>query len=489
MALHEAGPRLKTTATGGNHAPLLLGEEMTNNFWIDTAEDAAEGMHNPKLFIGGGLGLGLILGSLLNPITGLAALAYGVYLAWDANERNSDQIEAVGDGLIAHLLDKKQLREYHAASGTERVHAELAQAIARELRLSGDAEQLAKSLGLLGKNAAPAPLQLPPVVAEDAPLLPAPIGASTRLNALPVAATPAGGQQWDEDEAAIAPTATGILQDCLNYPAILIYGPSGSGKSTLAQWLIQQRLVAGHHCEILDPHAAFGAWEGLPVYGAGMDYQACDDRLVAFAELVKARYQVLSTKPNFNPQPRTLLTEEFTSWATHCPNAGQFFASSMSDLRKVNMFAIYVAHGRTLTSLGGKAGVAEQRDQSLLEIELSAIVGAGGKAMPGGKAKIYYPGQKNTPITVDVPHLEAQQPGNQGLESAYSADSLDDEVAIIREVLIKAAEPLRASQIRQKHRALKDGVDTKALEQKLERMAHEGFIDRLPETPPRYAVL
>ncbi|MBD2234886.1 ATP-binding protein [Phormidium tenue] len=452
----------------------------TQPLWIDTAEDAAEGMHNPKLYIGGGLAGGLILGSLLNPLTGLAALAYGIYLAWDANERNSDQIEAVSDGLVAHLLDKKHLRQYQADVGADQVQAELTQAIARELRLSDDAENLAKSLGLLGKNAPAAPPQLSPA---------APIGPSTRLNALPVAATPSGSQQWDEDEVAIAPTATGILQDCLAYPTILIYGPQGSGKSTLAHWLIQQRIAAGHHCEILDPHAAYGAWEGLPLYGAGMDYAACDARLVAFADLVKSRYQVLSTKPNFNPKPYTLLTEEFTNWAQHCSHAGQFFGSSMSDLRKVNMFAVYVAHGRTLTSLGGKAGVAEQRDQTLLEIELSAIVGPGGKAMPSGKANVYYPGQKNTPIAVEVPTLELEQPANnQGLESAYSADSSNDEVAIIREVLIKANEPLLASQIRQKHRALKDGVDTKALEQKLERMAHEGFIERLPENPPRYAV-
>ncbi|MBD2110729.1 MULTISPECIES: hypothetical protein, partial [Cyanophyceae] len=119
----------------------------TQPLWIDTAEDAAEGMHNPKLYIGGGLAGGLILGSLLNPLTSLAALAYGLYLAWDANERNSDQIEAVSEGLIAHLLDKKQLRKYQADVGTDRVQAELAQAIARELRLSDEAEKLAKSLG------------------------------------------------------------------------------------------------------------------------------------------------------------------------------------------------------------------------------------------------------------------------------------------------------------------------------------------------------
>ncbi|MBD2114947.1 MULTISPECIES: hypothetical protein [Cyanophyceae] len=138
----------------------------THPLWIDTAEDAAEGMHNPKLYIGGGLAGGLVLGSLLNPLTGLAALAYGLYLAWDANERNSDQIEAVSDGLIAHLLDKKQLRAYQGEVGADQVQAELAQAIARELRLSDEAETLAKSLGLLGKPKARP--QLPPKPLEAA---------------------------------------------------------------------------------------------------------------------------------------------------------------------------------------------------------------------------------------------------------------------------------------------------------------------------------
>lgn len=126
--------------------------------WIDTAEDAAEGMHNPKLYIGGGLAGGLVVGSLLNPLSGVAILAYGIYLAWDANERNSDQIEAVSEGLIAHLLNKKQLGKYQSEVGAEQVRVELTEAIARDLRLSDDAESLARTWGLLGK-----PKALPPV--------------------------------------------------------------------------------------------------------------------------------------------------------------------------------------------------------------------------------------------------------------------------------------------------------------------------------------
>ncbi|MGB3202755.1 MAG: hypothetical protein WBA99_17750 [Nodosilinea sp.] len=177
----------------------------TQPLWIDTAEDAAEGMHNPKLYIGGGLAGGLLLGSLLNPLSGIAALAYGIYLAWDANERNSDQIEAVGDGLIAHLLDKKQLRKYQADVGADQVQAELAQAIGRELRLSDDAETLAKSLGLLGKPKALPPADKPtPEHAQGDTATPPPIGAATVVDDIRQQSQPAiaigSSAPWDEDE-------------------------------------------------------------------------------------------------------------------------------------------------------------------------------------------------------------------------------------------------------------------------------------------------
>lgn len=188
--------------------------------WIDTAEDAAEGMHNPKLYIGGGLAGGLVLGSLLNPLTGIAALAYGIYLAWDANERNSDQIEAVGDGLVAHLLDKKHLRQYQADVGADQVQAELSQAIARELRLSDDAETLARSLGLLGETKALLPVgirsfiaaQPTPEHAQGDRAAPPPYGAETAVDDDRRPSQPATDMgfsaPWDEPENGGDDTAT-----------------------------------------------------------------------------------------------------------------------------------------------------------------------------------------------------------------------------------------------------------------------------------------
>lgn len=126
-----------------------------SNHWVDVAEDRAESMHNPKMGLGLGLVGGLIFGALLNPMTAFASIAWGLYAAWDENEKNSDQIEAVEDGIIAHVLDKRLLRQYVLAVGVDQVKEELSEAIARELKLSPPAEELAQRWELRSKKKAP----------------------------------------------------------------------------------------------------------------------------------------------------------------------------------------------------------------------------------------------------------------------------------------------------------------------------------------------
>lgn len=219
----------------------------------------------------------------------------------------------------------------------------------------------------------------------------------------PIQPVNSAAPEWDEEEDTPIDTSGDEqrLRDALGYPAVLIYGASGSGKSTLARWFVHERQQIGHTVEVCDPHRAYGQWEDVEHYGDGLDYQACDERLRAFSEKVENRYRTLAQRPNYNPRPHTLLTEEFTNWATQCAYSGSFFASSMSDLRKVNMHALYVAHGRTLSALGGSSGTAKQRDNSLLEIELDVALDGNGRPVPSGKGHIKYPQQnKRVPFTV-----------------------------------------------------------------------------------------
>jgi hypothetical protein len=140
--------------------------------WTDIAENRAESVHNPKLYLGAGLLGALILGAMLNPATAIAALAWGGYAAWEANEQNSDQVEAVEEGIVAHLLDKKQLRGYLVAVGREQVITELKMAIARELKLSSAAQDLVKRWNL--KPADPPTLEALPQAEPTPSAEPAP---------------------------------------------------------------------------------------------------------------------------------------------------------------------------------------------------------------------------------------------------------------------------------------------------------------------------
>ena len=348
-------------------------------------------------------------------------------------------------------------------------------------------EQLLEEWGIEPKDAGPdlpqfqwlqKPQEAPSIVDQPHQPMESPQDVVTEEPVETVAPVPAATQSWDEDPTPI--DAHSILMECLAYPCILIYGPQGSGKSTLAKWLISQRLQAGHKIEILDPHAAYGAWPGLAVYGAGMDYQACNQRLLAFADMVRARYTELANRPDYNPKPLTVLTEEFTNWSSHCDAAGDYFASTLSDIRKINMMAVYVAHGRTLASLGGKAGAAAQRDQSLLEIEMLGTIGPGGKAIPSGMCRIYYPGRKNEPIEVAVPQFDPSE--------MTPPPVLPEVKELILAILEAKGNPMLASEIRQQSNALKK-LTTDEVAFALDRMAvDDGKVVSDGGSPARYQI-
>jgi hypothetical protein len=237
-----------------------------------------------------------------------------------------------------------------------------------------------------------------------------PIGPTTKFGAIEVPNVPAASSpKWDEDEQLMTSSDRHEwMQDLLSYPSVLIWGAPGAGKSTFAEWLVTERAKAGHKLEILDPHREFGQWDGLDVFGDGMNFNAIDDRLKAFADLVESRYLGRSKKADFNPRPLTVLAEEFTQWSKKCDHSASFFEMSVSDIRKINCHVVYVSHNRTLTALGGAKGLAATRDSALLELELLAKVDeATGKAAPMLKGLLKYPGRAS--IEVAIPAMKTQR--------------------------------------------------------------------------------
>jgi len=178
------------------------------------------------------------------------------------------------------------------------------------------------------------------------------------------------------------------------YPSVLVYGAPGSGKTFFSEQEVGKRLAAGHRVVVLDPHAAYGAWQGCEVIGGGMDYPAIDAKLAWFSDEVAKRYKIVQTTPNPKFQPLTFVCDEFTRWGGKCPNSTDFFEQLVTDIRKVEMFGLIISHTRTLAGLANAKGFASLRDEALLEVEILGNKDEEtGRATPRFEAKIKLPGQ------------------------------------------------------------------------------------------------
>lgn len=180
-----------------------------------------------------------------------------------------------------------------------------------------------------------------------------------------------------------------------DYPATLVFGAPGGGKSTFATKIAQKKLEAGHEVIVLDPHYKLGSWKGCKVYGKGYDYDEIDEQIVAFCDEVKNRYCRLATEKDPVFKPISLLCDEFTMWGKRCTKAGQLLWTIVTDIRKVNCFALIIGHTNTLAGLGGASGAAKLILEAVLEIEIDSKQDpVSGRAVPSFQAWVKLPGMK-----------------------------------------------------------------------------------------------
>jgi hypothetical protein len=215
--------------------------------------------------------------------------------------------------------------------------------------------------------------------------------------------TDPGDKVDDRTASAIEPEQTDgpKIPKLIWYPSVLIYGAPGSGKTHFAGQEVSKRKAAGHRVVVLDPHAAYGAWQGCEVVGGGMDYPGIDAKLAWFAEEVAKRYKVVQSQPNPTFQPLTFVCDEFTRWGGKCSNSTNFFEQLVTGIRKVEMFGLIISHTRTLAGLANAKGFASLRDEALLEVEvLGNKDEETGRATPRFEAMVKLPGQSQADRTL-----------------------------------------------------------------------------------------
>ena len=213
------------------------------------------------------------------------------------------------------------------------------------------------------------------------------------------------------------------------YPSVLIYGVPGSGKTTRAQEELNKRLALGHEVIVLDPHAAYGSWQGCSVIGGGMNYQAINDKLDWLFKEVKDRYSRIEKEPNPQFRPLTITAEEFTKWSAKVKNSGELFWTALTDIRKIKIYIVFVSHTRTLIALGDAKGAAPLRDEGLLEVELKGESSQDdegtGEAKPKFEALVKLPGQSLSERTL-VKLVKHPKP-NQATENPQKTKLSDSE--------------------------------------------------------------
>jgi len=131
----------------------------------------------------------------------------------------------------------------------------------------------------------------------------------------------------------------------------LILGGTGSGKSTLATWLASQ--IEGDRI-VIDPHASPGDWAGLPVIGAGRNYQAIADQMTKLLDQMDARYKKRSAGQKHFPE-LVVIVDEYPAIAAsdECKEISKLWLKKLArEARKVSIKLIILTQGSEVKALG-----------------------------------------------------------------------------------------------------------------------------------------
>ena len=212
---------------------------------------------------------------------------------------------------------------------------------------------------------------------------------------------------------------------------LLMFGGQGSGKTSFVEWYANEKAAQGEEVIVFDVHRKFGAWKGLRVVGDGRNYQAIDDEILQLEKRITARYEQLATVEDFNPRPITLIFEEFSKWKNFCEHSDGFFLTALTDVRKVMVQVVFVAHMKTMSGLTNQKGLAETFKNGVDQLELISekIEWTDGvfRARPPGKGNLTLVNSSKS-VLVDIPSYDPIKAA-EGLAFIQPTDSINRSAA------------------------------------------------------------
>lgn len=341
---------------------LLIGANASEKTGVlpgNAAQVAAQTGVTPVEFKANGLGMGLA------GVLGLAGLTLG-YMAANYNESEKKAVAVSGD--VRSRLEELKQQALEQALGDED--------LARDLYRNA-VEHFRSELNM-GHKIEPI-IQINDVILPDVGSVAPAVKAEVKPKAKPKDDRDSPRYQW--------------LWDLMDEGTILLNGRKGSGKTSKAQFLVEEYLKAGYQVDIVDPHAAAGQWEPLKVWGRGKNWREVNEGLKAFIKEVNRRYSDRAEIEGYDPmvdEPRLILVcEEMTQWADQVDIElmKEFWGVVLGDIRKANAGVLFISHGETLASIGGKAleGRRKTVDDDVAKLKCF------GKPIPGTRPTRYMP--------------------------------------------------------------------------------------------------